>query len=128
MSLIKEFEKEEEDHSIEENTEEEEDKLTIIVSGLKSTTAKDTVLFYFENSRRSGGGEVINVDFNEQGDAVVTFQEVKGTYFEITLINNIQGFLSRASSISVTEIARRSAQVILKYSRTCIKRSPSGNG
>ena len=86
MSLIKEFEKEEEDHSIEENTEEVEDKLTIIVSGLKSTTTKDTVLFYFENSRRSGGGEVLNVDFNEQGDAVVTFQEVKGIYYEITIL------------------------------------------
>lgn len=92
MSLIKEFEKEEEDHSIEENTEEVEDKLTIIVSGLKSTTTKDTVLYYFENSRRSGGGEVLNVDFNEQGDAVVTFQEVKGTYFEITLLEFIKGF------------------------------------
>ncbi|KAK2554340.1 Protein mono-ADP-ribosyltransferase PARP14 [Acropora cervicornis] len=77
VSLIKEFEKEEEDHSIEENTEEVEDNLTIIVSGLKSTTTKDTVLYYFENSRRSGGGEVLNVDFKEQGDAVVTFQEVK---------------------------------------------------
>ena len=92
MSLIKEFEKEEEDHSIEENTEEVEDKLTIIVSGLRSTTTKDTVLYYFQNSRRSGGGEVLNVDFNEQGDAVVTFQEVKGTYFEITLLDNIEGF------------------------------------
>ena len=91
MSLIKEFEKEEEDHSV-ENTEEVEDKLTIIVSGLRSTTTKDTVLFYFENSRRSGGGEVLNVDFNEHGDAVVTFQEVKGTYFEITLLDNIEGF------------------------------------
>ena len=79
MSLIKEFEKEEEDYSIEENTEEVEDKLTIIVSGLRSTTTKDTVFDYFENSRRSGGGEVLNVDFNEQADAVVTFQEVKGT-------------------------------------------------
>ena len=92
MSLIKELEKEEEDHSIEENTEEVEDKLTIIVSGLKSTTTKDTVLYYFENSRRSGGGEVLNVDFNQHGDAVVTFQEVKGTYFEITLFEFIKGF------------------------------------
>ncbi|XP_015766538.1 PREDICTED: uncharacterized protein LOC107345350 [Acropora digitifera] len=77
VSLIKEFEKEEEDHSIEENTEEVEDKLTVIVSGLRSTTTKDTVFDYFENSRSSGGGEVLNVDFNEQADAVVTFQEVK---------------------------------------------------
>ena len=69
-----------------------EDKLTIIVSGLRSTTTKDTVLYYFQNSRRSGGGEVLNVDFNEQGDAVVTFQEVKGTYFEITLLDKIEGF------------------------------------
>ena len=89
MSLIKEFEKEEEDHSIEENTEEVEDKLTIIVSGLRSTTTKDTVFDYFENSRRSGGGEVLNVDFNKQADAVVTFQEVKGTYFEITLLDKV---------------------------------------
>ena len=92
MSLIKQFGKEEEDHNIEENTDELEDKLTIIVSGLKSTTTKDIVWYYFENPRRSGGGEVLNVDFNEQGDAVVTFQEVKGTYFEITLLEFIKGF------------------------------------
>ena len=84
MSLIKEFEKEEMDHSFQENTEEEEDKVTIIVSGLKPTAqAKETVWYYFENSRRSGGGEVLNVDFNEQGDAVVTFQAVKGIYLSL---------------------------------------------
>ena len=115
MSLIKEFEKEEEDDSFEENTEEVEDKLTIIVSGLKSSTTRDTVWYYFENSRRSGGGEVLDV-VHKQGEAVVTFQEVKGTYFEITLLKKIKGFSSCASSISVTETctARRCAQGILK--------------
>ena len=103
------------DHSFQENTEEEEDKLTIIVSGLKPTAqAKETVWYYFENSRRSGGGEVLNVDFNEQGDAVVTFQEVKGIYYEITILRNIKGFSSFASSISVIKTAKRSAQVMLK--------------
>ena len=104
MFLIKEFDQEEEDHSFEENTEEVEDKLTIIVSGLKSTTTKDTVLYYFENSRRSGGGEVFNIDFNDEGDVVVTFEEVKGTYFEIIILENIKGFF--ASSISVIETAK----------------------
>ena len=91
MSLIKEFEKEEEDDSCGGNTAEEvEDRLTIIVSGLKSTTTRDTVFYYFENARRSGGGDVLNLDYNDQGDAVVTFQEVKGTYFEITLLKVFQ--------------------------------------
>ena len=91
MSLIKEFEKEEEDDSCGENTAEEvEDRFTIIVSGLKSTTTRDTVFYYFENARRSGGGDVLNLDYNDQGDAVVTFQEVKGTYFEITQLKVFQ--------------------------------------
>ena len=103
MSLITEFEKEEEDDSSEENTEEVEDKPTIIVTGLKSTTTKDTVLYHFENSRRSGGGEVLDIYFDNQGDAVVTFQEVKGTYFEIILLENIRLL---CQFISVTETAR----------------------
>ena len=104
MSLIKESEKEEEGDSFKENTEEVEDKLTIIVSGLKSTTTKDFVLYYFENSPRSGGGEVLNIDFNDQGDAVVTFQEVKGICFEIIILENMKDFC--AGSMLVTEIVR----------------------
>ena len=45
---------------------------------------------------------------------MVTFQEVKGICYEITVLRNIKGFSSFASSISVIKTAKRSAQVMLK--------------
>lgn len=43
---------------------------------------------YFENSRRSGGGEVYNVDYNDNGEPVLTFLEVKGM-FSIEIIHGL---------------------------------------
>ena len=57
----------------------EEDGITIIVSGIVPSTSEDTVTLYFENSRRSGGGDVSDIHYNEKGEAVITFSEVKGT-------------------------------------------------
>lgn len=57
----------------------EEDSITIIVSDIPSSTSEDAVTFYFENSRRSGGGDVFDVHYNDKGEAVITFSEVKGT-------------------------------------------------
>ena len=57
----------------------EEDSITIIVSGILSNTTEDAVVNYFENARRSGGGEVTNVEYNDEGEALITFLEVKGT-------------------------------------------------
>ena len=77
----------EEDESaveFDENKGEDEDLdkesgITIVASGILSSTSKDTVILYFENSRRSGGGDVFDVHYNDKGEAVITFSEVKGT-------------------------------------------------
>ena len=61
-----------EDSSIDENN------ITIVVSGILPTTSEDAVVNYFENSRRSGGGEISNVYYTDDGEAVITFLEVKG--------------------------------------------------
>ncbi|PFX25344.1 tripartite motif-containing protein 2-like isoform X2 [Stylophora pistillata] len=55
----------------------EEDVITIIASGIVSSISEDVLIFYFENSRRSGGGDVSEIHFNEEGEAVITFAEVK---------------------------------------------------
>ena len=54
----------------------DEASITIVVSG--DLPSKDALLNYFENARRSGGGEVLNMDYNDEGDVAITFAEVKG--------------------------------------------------
>ena len=73
---------EENESAVEFDENEDLDKeggITIIASGILSSTSKDTVILYFENSRRSGGGDVFDVHYNDKGEAVITFSEVKGT-------------------------------------------------
>lgn len=53
--------------------------IAIIVSGISSPITNDSVRYYFENPRRSGGGAISDIFFAEDGDARITFQEVKGT-------------------------------------------------
>ena len=69
---------EEEDAPLDTEDEQsvEEEKITIIVSG--TLPSKDALWNYFENERRSGGGEVLEMDYTDKGDAVITFAEVKG--------------------------------------------------
>ena len=55
--------------------------ITIIASGMAPSTMKDAVRNYFENSRRSGGGEVCDLSFTDDGDALITFSEVEGNRF-----------------------------------------------
>ena len=78
VSLIEELEDENPD-DFEENEEELEEGITIIVSGISPSTTEDAVCNYFENARRSGGGRVYTIDYNDDGDAVIKFLEVKGT-------------------------------------------------
>lgn len=60
-----------------ENQSGDESHVTIIVSG--TLPSKDALWNYFENERRSGGGEILNLVYNDEGDAaVITFPEVKG--------------------------------------------------
>ena len=94
MSLIEEFVLKEKDDSFEENADELEDAdLTIIVSGLSPSVTEDSVYYYFENSGRSGGGEVLNVDFTDidNGEAMVTFKEVSGTYYKTLFDGHLVG-------------------------------------
>ena len=78
VSLIEELEDENPD-DFDENEEELGEGVTIIVSGISPSTTEDAVCNYFENARRSGGGEVYNIECNDDGDAVIKFLEVKGT-------------------------------------------------
>ena len=59
----------------------EEDGITINVSDIPSFTPKEVLIFYLENSRRSGGGDVSEIYYNDKGEAVITFSEVKGTQY-----------------------------------------------
>ena len=73
---------EEDESAVEFDENEDLDKeggITIIASGILSSTSKDTVILYFENSRRSGGGDVFDAHYNDKGEVVITFSEVKGT-------------------------------------------------
>ncbi|PFX27306.1 Tripartite motif-containing protein 3 [Stylophora pistillata] len=77
VSLFEEEEESAVDSGENGEDEEEEDGITIIVSGIMPSTSEDAVIFYFENSRRSGGGDVSEIHFNEKGEAIITFSEVK---------------------------------------------------
>ena len=53
----------------------DQETITINVSG--NLPSKEALSLYFENERRSGGGEVLNMECNDDG-VVITFAEVKG--------------------------------------------------
>ena len=76
--LVEELE-DETSRDFEVNEDELEDGITIIVSGISPSITEDHMSNYFENARRSGGGEVSNIKYNDGGDAVIKFLEVKGT-------------------------------------------------
>ena len=82
VSLYEEFGDEKPDdfekHTVREDDCTDENDIIIIVSGILPSTSEDAVVNYFENSRRSGGGEVLNFHFTDDGEAVITFLEVKG--------------------------------------------------
>ena len=82
VSLYKEFEDENHDDFDENRAEEDgctdESDIIVIVSGILPSTSDDALLNYFENRRRSGGGEVSNVHFTDDGKVIITFLEVNG--------------------------------------------------
>ena len=55
----------------------DETEVIITASG-KCLPPEEDLRDYFENQRRSGGGKVLSIDYTDDGDAVVTFAEVKG--------------------------------------------------
>ena len=69
-----------EQQSLAQNAEQpesdDEANITIFVSG--DLPSRDLLLNYFENARRSGGGEVLDMYYNDEGDVAITFAEVGG--------------------------------------------------
>ncbi|KAL9974244.1 hypothetical protein ACROYT_G011259 [Oculina patagonica] len=49
--------------------------ITIVVSGI--LPSQEALSDYFENKRKSGGGEISEMVFNDEGNAVISFAEVK---------------------------------------------------
>lgn len=78
VSLVEERE-DELANNYEDNNTMSDGSIAIIVSGISSPITNDSVRYYFENSRRSGGGAISDIFFAEDGDARITFYEVKGT-------------------------------------------------
>ena len=66
------------EHTVGEGGFTDENDIIIIVSGILPSTSEDAIVNYFENSRRSGGGEVSNCHYTDDGEATITFLEVKG--------------------------------------------------
>lgn len=49
------------------------------VSKIPSDATEDALTFFFENTRKSGGGDVEEVDYDEENHtAIVTFEEDDG--------------------------------------------------
>ena len=82
VSLLEEFEDENPDDFDEKPVAEDgcsdENDIIIAVSDILPSTSEDAVVNYFENSRRSGGGEISNIHYTDDGEAIITFVEVKG--------------------------------------------------
>ena len=66
---------------------------TIQITGLTAQSTEDSIRNYFENERRSGGGEVEAVTFRpEENMAFVTFKDVEGEFFTVSLQNRCNFF------------------------------------
>lgn len=58
------------------------DEIEVIITVSGSLPSEEEELRdYFENHKRSGGGKVLSIEYNDEGEAVVTFAEpVKGEF------------------------------------------------
>ena len=82
---------------------------TIQITGLTAQSTEDSIRNYFENERRSGGGEVEAVTFRpEENTALVTFKDVEGEYFTVSLQNRCN-FFTFFSKGKISEGRARSA-------------------
>ena len=58
------------------------------VTKLPTGTTTDSLTFFFENTRKSGGGDVTDVEYDEDtATAIITFEEDEG------LLNTYKFFL-----------------------------------
>ena len=82
---------------------------TIQITGLTAQSTEDSIRNYFENERRSGGGEVEAVTFRpEENMALVTFKDVEGEFFTVSLQNRCY-FFTLFSKRKISEGRARSA-------------------
>ena len=82
---------------------------TIQITGLTAQSTEDSIRNYFENERRSGGGEVEAVTFRpEENMALVTFKDVEGEFFTVSLQNRCN-FFTFFSKRKISEGRARSA-------------------
>ena len=90
--LFEEFEDENpddfEENKVGEDSCAEENEIIIIVSDILPSTSEDALVNYFENSRRSGGGEVSNFHYTDDGEAMITFLEVKGMCDSVSCLSS----------------------------------------
>ena len=51
----------------------------VLVTGLKPSIGKDILEMFFENTKRSGGGEIKQIEINEEsGRAIIHFADEAG--------------------------------------------------
>ena len=82
---------------------------TIQITGLTAQSTEDSIRNYFENERRSGGGEVEAVTFRpKENMALVTFKDVEGEFFTVSLQNRCY-FFTFFSKRKISEGRARSA-------------------
>ena len=82
---------------------------TIQITGLTAQSTEDSIRNYFENERRSGGGEVEAVTFRpEENMALVTFKDIEGEFFTVSLQNRCN-FFTFFSKGKISEGRARSA-------------------
>ena len=118
VSLFEEFEDENPDdfdeNTVGEDSLVDEDDIIIIVSGILPSTSKDAIENYFENSRRSGGGEVSNFHYTDDGEAIISFSEVKGMCDSYSCLS----FKStRAARYALWKEIKESAHLVEKISK-----------
>ena len=83
---------------------------TIQITGLTAQSTEDSIRNYFENERRSGGGEVEAVTFRpEENMALVTFKDVEGEFFTVSLQNRCN-FFTFFNQTKISEGCARSAK------------------
>ena len=79
-------------------------------TGLTAQSTEDSIRNYFENERRSGGGEVEAVTFRpEENMALVTFKDVEGEFFTVSLQNRCN-FFTFFNQTKISEGCARSAK------------------
>lgn len=85
--MFEEFEDDFDESTVAEDGCTDENDIIITVSDILPSTSNDAVLNYFENSRRSGGGEISNIHYTDDGEAIITFVEVKGMFDDASCLS-----------------------------------------